>query len=524
MSLVTILEASRWASEHLKKDVLPTNISYLVQYGKVKKHGENGSTMVDLNDLKKYYDSYNGKREVSWKNNLGNDLNWTLSFDNLREVDTTKHVHRLHPYKGKYIPQLVEYFIDNHTDDFKREACFKTGDIILDPFLGSGTTIIQSLEMGIHSVGIDVSEFNCMISSCKATHYDDEYLQKALKKLIASLDSFEHDNKIQDFENELLAELAKFNSVHFPSYDFKYKVNQGNFDENKFTTEKEKEFLPVYQKLLKKYSIKLKQDKSDSFLDVWFVDNVRREIDHVFQTIKQEKDVKTRKILALILSRTIRSCRATTHSDLATLKEPQLTTYYCYKHKKICKPLFSITSMLNRYALDTLSRVREFNRLRKPVHYSVLTGDSRAVNIFEKVEKQNPEFSKILKKQKIAGIFCSPPYVGQIDYHEQHAYAYDLLGFKRKDDLEIGPLYKGQGMEARRSYAQGIADVLNNCKQYLKVNFDIFLVANDKYNLYPEIAEKAGMKIVNQFKRPVLNRTERDRNPYSEIIFHFKII
>jgi len=178
--------------------------------------------------------------------------------------------------------------------------------------------------------------------------------------------------------------------------------------------------------------------------------------------------------------------------------------------------------MLNRYAFDTLNRIREFNRLRKPVHYSVLTGDSRAVNIFDKVEKQNPEFSKILKKQKIAGIFCSPPYVGQIDYHEQHAYAYDLLGFKRKDDLEIGPLYKGQGMEARRSYAQGIADVLNNCKQYLKEDFDIFLVANDKYNLYPEIAEKTGMKIVNQFKRPVLNRTERDRNPYSEIIFHFK--
>jgi hypothetical protein len=53
-------------------------------------------------------------------------------------------------------------------------------------------------------------------------------------------------------------------------------------------------------------------------------------------------------------------------------------------------------------------------------------------------------------------------------------------------------------------------------------DFNVFLVANDKYNLYPEIAEKSGMKIVNQFKRPVLNRTERDRNPYSEIIFHLK--
>lgn len=62
--------------------------------------------------------------------------------------------------------------------------------------------------------------------------------------------------------------------------------------------------------------------------------------------------------------------------------------------------------MLNRYALDTLSRIREFSRLRKPVHHSVLAGDSRAIDIFEKVEKQNPEFSKILKNKKISGIFA----------------------------------------------------------------------------------------------------------------------
>ena len=522
MSLLSIPEASKWATEYLEKDVSTANISYLVQYGKVKKHGENGSTQVDVNDLKKYYESWNGKREVDWKQKLGNDLNWALSFDNLREVHTTKHVHRLHPYKGKYIPQLVEYFLGTHTDDFKKEVYFKSGDIVLDPFMGSGTTLIQSLEMGIHSIGIDVSEFNCMIASCKATHYDYDYVQKAIKKMLAALDTFEHDNQIQEFESELLAELSKFNNAYFPGYEFKYKINQGNFNEKTFSNEKEKEFLPVYEKLLKKYSIKLKQDKADSFLDIWFMDNVRREIDHVFQTIKQERDVKTRKILALILSRTIRSCRATTHSDLSTLKEPQLTTYYCFKHKKICKPLFSIKTMLNRYAFDTLNRIKDFGNLRKSVHYSTVAGDSRSVDIFEKVEKQSPEFAKILKKQKIAGIFCSPPYVGQIDYHEQHAYAYDLLGYKRNDELEIGPLYKGQGQEARRSYAQGIADVLNNCKRYFKDDYDVFLVANDKYNLYPEIAEKSGMKIINQFKRPVLNRTERDRNPYSEIIFHFK--
>ncbi|MFA6529018.1 MAG: DNA methyltransferase [Candidatus Gracilibacteria bacterium] len=524
MSLVSIPEASKWASTYLEKEVLPTNISYLVQYGKVKKHGENGSTQVDLDDLKKYYESYNGTRETSWKKNLGNDLNWTLSFDNLREKDTTKHVHRLHPYKGKYIPQLVEYFIDNHTDDFKKEVYFKTGDVVLDPFLGSGTTIIQSLEMGIHSIGIDVSEFNGMIAGCKAARYDKDSLKKAVGKMLSSLETFEQDHHVQEFENDLLDELAKFNNQHFPGSDFKYKLNQKTINEGQFGKEKELEFLPVYNKLLKKYEIQIKQDKAESFLDTWFMVNVRREIDHVFNTVKQEKDAKTKKILALILSRTIRSCRATTHSDLATLVEPQLTTYYCYKHKKICKPIFSIKSMLNRYGYDTVNRIQDFEELRKPAHYSVITGDSREVDIFEKVEKQNPEFFKLLQKQKIAGIFCSPPYVGQIDYHEQHAYAYDLLGFKRKDELEIGPLYKGQGQEARRSYVEGIAKVLNNCKKYFKKDFDVFLVANDKFNLYPEIAEKSGMKIVNQFKRPVLNRTERDRNPYSEIIFHFKSI
>ena len=125
--------------------------------------------------------------------------------------------------------------------------------------------------------------------------------------------------------------------------------------------------------------------------------------------------------------------------------------------------------------------------------------------------------------KKIKGIFSSPPYVGLIDYHEQHAYSYEIFGFDRKDELEIGPLFKGHGKEARDSYVIGTAEVLKNCKKYLKKDCDIFLVANDKYNLYPDIAKLADMKIRNQFKRPVLNRVEKDRsNAYSEIIFHLK--
>jgi len=520
--LITIKEASQWAKNYLNRDISESNISYLIQYGQLKKYNENGLILVDIQDLKKYYQSYHGDRETIWKKKLGKDLNWNLSFDYLREKDTTKHVHRLHPYKGKFIPQLVQYFIDNHVDNFKKEVYFKPGDVILDPFSGSGTTLVQSNEMGMHSIGVDISEFNCMITNVKLYKYNLDSLNQDIIKIKRYLTNFENDNRLSNFESELLEQLGVFNSKHFPSPDFKYQVRQGEIDEKKYSEEKEQEFFKIYNSLLDKYGVEFKQGQTNTFLDKWYCHSMKDEINFAYSLIKEIKDMKNKEVLEVILSRTIRSCRATTHYDLATLKKPQLTIYYCWKHKKICKPLYSIKYWFNRYADDTLKRLCEFARLRTSAHFLSLPADSRTVDIITEVKQRDKNFHEILQKQKIQGIFTSPPYVGQIDYHEQHAYAYDLLGYKRNDEMEIGPLYKGQGEKARTSYIEGISTVLLNCKKYLAKDFDIFLVANDKYDLYPSIVELAGMQIIDKFKRPVLNRTERDKTPYSEIIFHIK--
>ena len=108
--LLTLQEASKWATAFLGRNVTVSNISYLIQYGRVKKFSDNGLTLVSRRELINYYQSHTGKREIEWKRELGDDLNWHLSFDYLSEKERTKHVHRLHPYKGKFIPQLVEYF------------------------------------------------------------------------------------------------------------------------------------------------------------------------------------------------------------------------------------------------------------------------------------------------------------------------------------------------------------------------------------------------------------------------------
>jgi DNA modification methylase len=440
----------------------------------------------------------------------------------VKEAETTKHVHRLHPYKGKFIPQLVEYFIDGHTDSFKREVYFNQGDIILDPFSGSGTTMVQANECSLNAIGIDVSAFNALIGNCKVARYDLVNLREEICHISSALREFVSKSRIAEFDDKLLAELGRFNNEFFPVPDYKYRLRQGEINEAEYGREMENRFLPVYNELIQEYGIKLRQELDSNFLEKWFSQQIRDEIDFVFEYIKTVKNTQTKRILAVILSRTMRSCRATTHSDLATLIEPVTNAYYCSKHGKICKPLFSIVKWWESYCKDTVTRLETFNMLRTPTSQICLTGDSRNIDIFEELHKHNEPFADQVETRKIAGIFSSPPYVGMIDYHEQHAYAYDLLGYKRRDESEIGPLFKGKGKEARRSYVEGISQVLLNCKRFLAEGYNVFLVANDKYELYPTIAGKAGMQIVNTCRRPVLNRSGKDKTAYSETIFHLR--
>lgn len=520
-TLLSFKQAAKWAAAYTNSEVTASNISYLVQYGRVRKYGDNGTVLVDKEELKRYYDSFD--RERRWKEKLGDDLNWRLSFSEYREKERTKHVHRLHPYKGKFIPQLVEYFLDGRTDEFKKEVYFREGDIVLDPFCGSGTTLVQANELGMHAVGIDVSLFNCMIANAKVEKRDVVAVAEAVRELTMKLEIFQEARSNLAFERELLTELGKFNSEHFPSPEYRRKVSKGEIEEREYAAEKEREFLSVYSALLKKYRIETKQKEADTFLDIWFLPSVREEIDFLFRELERLGDEDVKKILRVVLSRVVRSCRATTHADLGTLKDPVTDTYYCKKHGKMCKPIFSVAGWWKRYTEDTLKRLNEFGKIRTETFQRCLAGDSRKIDVFGEMKKRDPGFGKLLSKRKIRGIFSSPPYVGLIDYHQQHAYAYEIFGFRREDELEIGPLFKGQGKEARDSYAAGIAEVLGNCRKYMQKDYDVFLVANDKHDLYPDIAERADMEIVNRFKRPVLNRVEKDRSTvYAETIFHLK--
>src|SRR5471030_1401037 len=89
------------------------------------------------------------------------DLSWSEA--ELPERERTKHVHRLHPYLGKFIPQLVEAMLDRYVP---------VGGSVLDPFAGSGTTLVQALESGLGATGIDLAAFNCLLIRVKTAQYN----------------------------------------------------------------------------------------------------------------------------------------------------------------------------------------------------------------------------------------------------------------------------------------------------------------------------------------------------------------
>jgi hypothetical protein len=348
-------------------------------------------------------------------------LSW--SERDLPERERTKHVHRLHPYLGKFVPQLVEALLERYV---------RPGGRVLDPFAGSGTTLVQALESGYDAVGVDVAAFNALLVSVKVREHDLEALARDAREV----------------------REAAWAGGGTPS----------------------------------------------AFVREWFAPQAAAELIGFRAAVagRESEDV-----LRVVLARAARSARLTTHFDLDFPRAPQTGPYWCHKHRRECRPVEEAAKFLRRYLLDTVERIRGFAEVRDPRRAAVvLHGDARELELGGPYD----------------GVITSPPYPGLIDYHEQHKYAYELLGLDDRRERELGAAARGTSRAALAEYVGGVADVLARAKAALRRGAPVCVVVNDRRDLYPEILERAGLRLDERLERHVNRRTGRRAGEYFESI------
>jgi hypothetical protein len=349
------------------------------------------------------------------------DLALSWSEHDLPERERTKHVHRLHPYLGKFIPQLVEVLLERY---------FRPGQHVLDPFAGSGTTLVQALENGLDATGVDVAAFNCLLMQVKTRAYNPFVLERELRAAHARI-----------------GELGR--------------------------------------------------DRPPAYVRRWYAPQAAREL-LAFRGLVEEYEHAD--VLRVVLARAARSARRTTHFDLDFPREPQLEPYWCHKHRRECRPVETAAQFLRRYTLDTLTRLKEFAHLRaRGRTATVIHGDVREETL-----------------GRFDGVLTSPPYPGLIDYHEQHRYAYELLGLNDRRELEVGAAAAGTSRAALAAYSDGIVTALLNARRSLRRAAPVLIVVNDRRDLYPEILERAGLRLEGRLRRHVNRRTGRRAGEFFE--------
>jgi len=93
----------------------------------------------------------------------------------------TTYTHGFHKYPAKFIPHIPRWAINKYLDN-------KKNNYILDPFCGSGTTLVEGMLAGRHTLGIDIDPLSELIAKVKTTPIDALKLNEICYWLLEEID------------------------------------------------------------------------------------------------------------------------------------------------------------------------------------------------------------------------------------------------------------------------------------------------------------------------------------------------
>ncbi|WP_028284026.1 DNA methyltransferase [Olleya marilimosa] len=106
-----------------------------------------------------------------------------------RSSDTKEYTHTYHTYPAMMIPQIARKLIEDYKPKGKLEY-------ILDPYMGSGTTLVEAKIKGIDSIGTDLNPLARFIAAVKTTNFNEKLIKEYLSKTIKAIDDYKFPKKI----------------------------------------------------------------------------------------------------------------------------------------------------------------------------------------------------------------------------------------------------------------------------------------------------------------------------------------
>ena len=101
-----------------------------------------------------------------------------------KNVNTKEYTHGYHNYPAMMIPQIARKLLN----EYRPEGHF---GLLFDPYMGSGTSLVEASVQGIDSVGTDINPLACLIAEVKTTRYDASRLKEFLQFLTERLETYD---------------------------------------------------------------------------------------------------------------------------------------------------------------------------------------------------------------------------------------------------------------------------------------------------------------------------------------------
>ncbi len=204
-----------------------------------------------------------------------------IEFDFIGE-DTSYLTHSLHPYPAKFPPQLPKKILEDYA---------KKGQTVLDPFCGSGTTLVEARIFGANAIGVDVNGLSVLLTLVKSTPLTENQF--------SVINQF-----ISEIQNDIF------------SWKFSGK--------------------PV---------IKIKEIEGQ---DHWFQKNVSEEITFLLNKIKKQSDIVVQNFLKIVLSSII--VRVSNQDSDTRFAAIEKNINDCFTLEQFCKKATEYNSRMTEFS------------------------------------------------------------------------------------------------------------------------------------------------------------------------------